>query len=53
MGHQTESRMGPALFGQLVTGPRRKLKYDAAVLFGLNHNTPTTTVRFELEYETN
>lgn len=51
--HQTEDRIGPAFFGQVVTSPRHKLKYDAAVLFGLNNNTPTTTVRFQIEYEMN
>lgn len=50
-GHQTENSLGPAFFGQVVTGARNKLKYDAAVLFGLDHNTPSTTLRFRLEYE--
>lgn len=52
-GHQAESRVGPAFFGQIATGPRHKLKYDAAVLFGLNHNTADTMVRFQIEYEMN
>jgi hypothetical protein len=52
-GHQTQSNVGPALFGQISTGVRSKLKYDAAVLFGLNANTPDTTVRVQLEYELN
>jgi hypothetical protein len=50
-GHQTEANLGPAFFGQIFTGPRSKLKYDAALLFGLNKNTPDTTVRFQIEYE--
>ena len=50
-GHQTQSNIGPAFFGQIYTGARSKLKYDAAVLFGLNKNTPDTTVRFQIEYE--
>jgi hypothetical protein len=50
-GHQTQSNIGPAFFGQILIGTRNKLKYDAAVLFGLNRNTPDTTVRFEIEYE--
>ena len=52
-GHQTESNIGPAFFGQIPTGGRSKLKYNAAVLFGLNHNTPDTTLRFQVEWETN
>ena len=52
-GHQTESNIGPAFFGQIPTGGRSKLKYNAAVLFGLNHNTPDTTLRFQIEWETN
>jgi hypothetical protein len=50
-GHQTQGNLGPALFGQISTGGRSKLKYDAAVLFGLNKNTPDTTLRFQIEYE--
>ena len=50
-GHETEASIGPAFFGQILTGPRNKLKYDAAVLFGGNKDTPDTTVRFQIEYE--
>ncbi|HSS71194.1 MAG TPA: hypothetical protein VLQ46_11170 [Casimicrobiaceae bacterium] len=50
-GHETEASIGPAFFGQILTGARSKLKYDAAVLFGLNKNTPDTTLRFQIEYE--
>jgi hypothetical protein len=50
-GHQTQGKIGPAFFGQVATGARSKLKYDAAVLFGLNKNTPDTTFRFQIEYE--
>ncbi|HUH93158.1 MAG TPA: hypothetical protein VL742_08455 [Casimicrobiaceae bacterium] len=50
-GHQMEVNIGPAFFGQIFTSPRNKLKYDAAVLFGVNHNSPDTTVRFQIEYE--
>jgi hypothetical protein len=52
-GHQTQGNIGPAFFGQIPTGLRSKLKYDAGVLFGLNHNTPDTTIRFQIEYEIN
>ena len=52
-GHLTENRIGPAFFGQIVTSPRHKLKYDGAVLFGLTNNTANTTVRFQIEYEMN
>ncbi len=50
-GHATEHKIGPAFFGQVALGRGNKLKYDGAVLFGLNHNTPDTTVRFTVEYE--
>jgi hypothetical protein len=50
-GHQMQGNIGPAFFGQILIGARNKLKYDAALLFGLNKNTPDTTVRFEIEYE--
>jgi hypothetical protein len=52
-GHQTDANIGPAFFGYIPTGQRSKLKYDAAVLFGLNKNTPDTTLRFQIEYEIN
>lgn len=52
-GHETENSIGPAFFGQVITGPRSKFKYDAALLFGLNNNTPNTTLRFQVEYEFN
>ena len=52
-GHQTQGNLGPAFFGQIPTGGTTKLKYDAAVLFGLNKNTPDTTLRFQIEYELN
>ena len=32
-------------------GSRNKLKFDAALLFGLNRNSSDTTLRFNLEYE--
>jgi hypothetical protein len=47
---ETEHKIGPAFFSQAALGTR-KIKFDAAVLFGLNHNTPNTTIRFNLEYE--
>jgi hypothetical protein len=50
-GHDTEHKIGPAFFSQAVLGARNKIKFDAAVLFGLNRNSPDTTVRFNLEYE--
>ena len=50
-GHATEHKIGPAFFGQVAHGSHNKLKYDGAILFGLNNNTPDTTVRFTLEYE--
>jgi hypothetical protein len=48
---ETEHRIGPAFFSQTVLGARNKIKFDGAVLFGLNRNSPDTTVRFNLEYE--
>ena len=50
-GHATEHKIGPAFFGQTALGGRNKLKYNGAVLFGLNNNTPDTTIQFTLEYE--
>ena len=52
-GHRMRGNVGPAFFGQIPAGARSKLRYEAAVLFGLNGNTPDTTVRFQIEYELN
>jgi len=50
-GRNTNHRLGPAFFGQMRAGDRQKLRYDAAVLFGLNNNSADTTIRCTLEYE--
>lgn len=42
---------GPAVFGVKRLHGRDKLRYNAAVLAGLNHAAPDATVRFQLEYE--
>ena len=51
IGRDTDHRAGPAFFGQAPFGDRQKLKYDAALLFGLNRNSADATVRFTLEIE--
>lgn len=51
IGTDADHRVGPAFFGQTSLADRQKLKYDAAVLFGLNGNAADTTFRFTLEYE--
>lgn len=43
--------VGPAFFGATRLGNARKLRYNAAILAGLTHGTPDTTIRFQLEYE--
>ena len=45
-----EQQIGPACFGKLRTNTGA-WKYEAAMLFGLNDETPDATVRFMLEYE--
>lgn len=47
----TEHMIGPAFFSEAARGGRNKLKFDAAVLFGVNRNTPDTSIRFNPEYE--
>jgi hypothetical protein len=49
--HESEHKIGPAFFSRVNLGGSDKLKFDAALLFGLNRNTPRTTLRFNLEYE--
>ncbi len=50
-GSPAQHKLGPAFFSQAVIGGRNKVKFDAALLFGVNRNSPDTTVRFTLEYE--
>jgi hypothetical protein len=42
---------GPAIFGKFHVGPKQVIKYNAAVLFGLNHGAPKNTFRLQAEYE--
>lgn len=42
---------GPAIFGKLHVGTRQFIKYNAAVLFGMNHGAPRNTFRMQAEYE--
>jgi hypothetical protein len=45
-----EHKVGPALFGSIDAG-QNKIKYDAALLFGVTSASPDQTLRFTLEYE--
>ncbi|MDE2055338.1 MAG: hypothetical protein KGI62_11715 [Xanthomonadaceae bacterium] len=49
--HSEQLRLGPAFFGVASLGNAKKLRYDAAILAGLTHGTPDTSIRFQLEYE--
>lgn len=49
--HSQELAVGPAFFGVANLGNAKSLRYDAALLTGLTHGTPDTTLRFQLEYE--
>lgn len=42
---------GPALFGRVRVGERQFVRYNAALLFGLNDAAPRHTVRLQAEYE--
>ncbi len=42
---------GPALFGQFKLGEHQKIKYNAGLLFGLNHGAPKRTLRAQAELE--
>jgi hypothetical protein len=50
-GTEQSHRAGPAVFGTLKAGGRRKLKYNAALLFGLTGGGAVNTLRAQLEYE--
>ncbi len=42
---------GPAVFGKLPLGEHDAIKYDLALLYGLNDHTADHTLRMTLEYE--
>lgn len=44
-------KAGPAIFGKFHLGPKQVIKYNAAVLFGLNNAAPRHTFRMQAEYE--
>ena len=43
--------IGPAALGQLPLGGRRQIKWEAGAIFGIDHKSPDTTLRFLLEFE--
>lgn len=51
LGQEQIHKIGPALFGQARMSGNNKLRYDAAVLFGVTGETPDVSVRFQIEYE--
>jgi hypothetical protein len=44
-------KLGPAVFGKFDLGQRRKIRYNAAWLFGASDAAPNHTFRMQLEYE--
>lgn len=44
-------RFGPAIFGKIDVGQHQKIKYNAAVLFGVSDAAPDRTFRMQAEYE--
>ncbi|TZF91835.1 hypothetical protein [Cognatilysobacter lacus] len=51
LGDEHAFKVGPALFGAARLASGHKLKYDGAVLIGVDGDAADTTVRFQLEYE--
>ena len=48
---QQSHTAGPALFGRIKVGDHAAIKYNAALLIGLNHASPAHTWRMQAEYE--
>ncbi len=46
-----QHRLGPAIFGKYVTGPRQAIKYNAAFLFDVGSGNRGNTFRTQIEYE--
>ena len=51
LGEGATHAAGPAVFGLKRLAGRDKIRYNAAVLAGLNAAAPDATVRFQVEYE--
>lgn len=51
LGTADEYTLGPALFGSARVGHGGRLKWNAAVLAGMNRAAPDLSLRFELEFE--
>jgi len=49
--HLQNHRLGPAVFGKIDVGQHQKIKYNAAVLFGVSDAAPDRTFRMQAEYE--
>lgn len=43
--------IGPAVMGQVRLGGRRQLRWEAGAIFGVDSQSPDTTLRFLLEFE--
>ena len=50
-GNNANHAIGPAVFGKVSLGAKRKLAYNAAILRGTTLSTPKTTFRLQTEYE--
>jgi high-affinity iron transporter len=46
-----EHKAGPVAYGRFGFGRYGALKYEAGVLFGLTHNSPSETIKWLVEYE--
>jgi hypothetical protein len=44
-------RLGPAIFGKIGLGGKQKIKYNAALLFGVSDAAANNTFRMQMEYE--
>ncbi len=48
---EQEHKLGPAVFGKIKLAGKQAIKYNAALLFGINDASPRTTLRLQTEYE--
>lgn len=43
--------LGPVLLGQIRLAPMKKLYWETGIIFGLDKQTPDSTIRFMMEFE--
>ena len=50
-GGEDTRAIGPVIMGNIITGTRKKLHWEAGMIFGMTEESANNTLRFLIEYE--